>query len=384
MNLVEVTLAESVLRLGREADQRSAEFERDVRIPADVYDRAARLGLFRQLVPDELGGLGRSPREWFRLGLSLAACEASLGWVVTQGAAAMGWLGAGGDPTWVDEVLRDPQMATASSIAGAGTLQPDSGDYLFQGTWTFASGCDGATWLGGLAAVAAPNGQPPDRRWALVPAGRAEIERSWNPLGLRGTGSHTIVVPPQRIPAAWTFSTFQPSPYRTGPYATLVGNGNWPIATSVAATQLGIARRSLDEITALLHLKPSGPGLPPLATTESAQRALMEAEGLWAAATAGVESGLDKLWDAANGDPSLGASLRTGLLTANVTANRLAVRVVDTACELAGTSFTPAEHRLNRCLRDVSMLRGHISANAAALQHAGRVHMGMEPSHQLV
>lgn len=379
------TSAEAQLdALGSEAALRRSEFDDGCSVPPDLYQHALGLGLFRQLIPEEIGGLGCAPLSWFRTGTHLARHEPSLGWVVTQGAAALGWLAAAGDPTWTQELLLDPALATATSIAGAGTLEPDGEDFVLQGSWSFVSGCEGASWLGGLAAITGPDGPTKELRWAVVPANRAQIVRTWDTHGLRGTGSHAVVLERQRVPRRWTYDTFSAQPHPTGPHAALIGNGNWPIATSVSATQLGIARRALDETTRLLPTKSPAPDFRPLSLSGAVQRTLMENEGLWAAANAGVETQLHRMWTAAQTLEPLPADVRIDLLTANVTANRLAVAIVDACCDLAGTSSSPAQHPLARCIRDVHLLRGHISANLATLEAAGRAHLGLQPPHRLV
>lgn len=382
--VTETSVRDQLEALGAEGARRRSEFDDGCRVPPDLYQHALRLGLFRQLVPEETGGLGCDPLDWFRTGRHLAHQEPSLGWVVTQGAAALGWLAAAGDPAWTCEVFLDPALATATSIAGSGTLEPDGADFVLEGTWSFVSGCEGASWLGGLAAVTGPEGPTTQLRWAVVPADRARIVRTWDTHGLRGTGSHTVTIDRQRIPARWTYDTFSPQSDPAGPHAVLIGNGNWPIATSVSATQLGIARRALDEIALLLPTKSPPPDLRPLSTSGAVQRTLMENEGLWSAANAGVESQLRRMWSAAQTSKALSTTVRVDLLTANVTANRLAVAIVDACYDLAGTSASPAQHPLARCLRDVHLLRGHISANPAALEAAGRAHLGLQHPHRLV
>ena len=381
-------LHETLAALGDEADRRTAELSDACRIPGDLYELAATSGLFRQLVATDLGGLGRTPLEWFRNGLALARHEASLGWVVTQGAAVLGQLASGGDPTWSTQVLADPRAAVAASIAGGGTLTPADDGYLVQARWDFVSGCDGATWLGGLAVLpldgTAEGELPFELRWVLVPADRARIERTWDSIGLRGTGSHTLTIEQQRVPAAWTYRTGIASPHRTDPHAWTVGNGNWVIGTSVAATQLGIARRALDEVTALLPTKAPAPEFVPLAENAAARRALMAAEGRWAAAVHLAEVTLADLWEHAVAGRPLDAATRVSVAVANATANRMGVEVVRAAGDLAGTSLVPADHPLGRCLRDASALQGHISANAAIFDRAGAIHLGLAEPDALV
>ena len=365
--------------LGQDADRRWRELDEGRRLPADLYEAALRAGLFRTLVPPALGGTGGTPVDWFRIGLELAWHEPSLGWVVSQGAAELGWLSVAGDPRWAAEVLEDPLGASATTLAGGGELILDGEEATFGGRWAFDTGCTGATWIGGLAMVAGaatPEGLPVVR-FALVPADRAEIADDWDPSGLRGTGSHSITIPKQAIDPSWTFTPFEPTTHDHGPHRVLVGNGNWPIASAAAATQLGVARRALDEAREILVTKAPAPAFVTLASNAAVQRAYLRAEGLWNAARSAVEMELALLWDEGTRDGELTSAQRVRLFAANATANEQAVHIVDVMCELTGTVTLDRTHPLSRCRRDVDALRGHISVNGQAVEHGGAVALGV-------
>lgn len=375
--LTRATVATATL-LGQDADRRWTELDEGRRLPADLYQAALEAGLFRTLVPVELGGTDGSPVDWFRIGLELAWHEPSLAWVVTQGAAELGWVAAGGDPVWAAEVLADPLGSSASSIAGIGELALDGDTATVGGRWGFDTGCTGATWIGGLcmvAGAATPDGLPV-LRIAWVPAARAEIHDDWNPTGLRGTGSHSVTIPAQDIDPAWSFSPFEPTRNDRGAHRVLVGNGNWPIATSVAAVQLGAARRALDEAREILVSKAPPPSFVPLAQNAAVQRAYLRAEGLWNACRASVEAELASMWDEAQRDGKLSSTQRVRLFAANATANEQAVAIIDSMCELTGTITLDRTRPLSRCRRDAEVLRGHLAANGQSVEYGGAVALG--------
>ena len=372
--------------IGAAADARTAELDRARRLPDDLYRRAASAGLFRQLVSRDLGGLGRAPVDWFRTGMELARHEASLGWVVTQGAAELGWIGAGADDTWARHLLADPLATSASSSAGVGTLRVDGARSTFGGSWAFNTGSPNASWIGGLALVDGATGDDggPVIRWGWVPAERAEVADDWDPSGLRGTGSHSTRIAEQEIPTAWTFSPSEPTTNDRGPYRVLVGNGFWPIATAVAATQLGNARRALDEAARLVVDKAPAPAFTPLAANAAVQRALADAEGLWLAAVAGVERELAAMWDQAVRAGEVSVAQRVRLHRANLAANALAVQVVDAATLATGTAAVARRHVLARCQRDAHALRSHITVGGQATEWNAKIALGLATSHFMV
>lgn len=377
-NVTRATVDTATL-LGQDADRRWTELDEARRQPADLYQAALAAGLFRTLVPTALGGTGGSPVDWFRIGLELAWHEPSHGWVVSQGAAELGWLTVGSDPAFGREVLADPLGSSSTTIAGIGELAIDGDNATFGGRWAFDTGCTGATWIGGLAMIAgavSPEGLPA-LRFACVPADRADIADDWNPTGLRGTGSHSVTIPKQAIDPTWTFTPFEPTPHDYGPHRCLVGNGNWPIATSVAATQLGAARRALDEAKEILITKAPPPTFVPLANNAAVQRAYVRAEGLWNACRSSVERELELMWAEAERFGELSSAQRVRLFAANATANEQAVAIIDSMCELTGTVTVDRTHPLSRCRRDAEVLRGHLAANGQSVEYGGAVALGV-------
>jgi alkylation response protein AidB-like acyl-CoA dehydrogenase len=361
--------------LGVIADARWRELDRERLIPQDLHEAAAAAGLFRQLVAPALGGDGRAPLDWFRTGMALARHEASLAWVVTQGAAELGWIAAGGDPAWAAEVLADPLGTSASTTAGLGRLVPDGDGARFSGRWAFNTGCLSATWIGGLALVDGQTGSDgmPDVRLGWVPAARATIVDDWDPPGMRGTGSHSTVIEEQTIPLAWTLNPFAPTENERRAHRCLVGNGNWPIATSVAAVQLGNARRALDEARAVIVAKAPPPDFVRLADSGAVQRQLVQAEGYWQAGVATVERELESMWAEATLLEELSSDTRVALHRAALTADHLATRAVELACELSGTAWLAPDAVLGRCRRDALALHGHISVNGMSAEHTAKV-----------
>lgn len=372
-------LADDLEALGTAAAGIAGRMERDSQLSPELYRQAASLGLFRQLVPADLGGRSETPLQWFRRGLALARHEPSLAWVVTQGAADLGWIAVGGDDAWARHVLADPLASSASTIAGSGTLDVVGENATLAGTWGFNTGCRHATWIGGLAMVDGldPGASGLPLRMCWVPADRATDMDDWDATGMRGTGSHGITITSQDVSLAWTIDVFSPTSNDRGPYRCLVGNGNWPIAGSVGATQLGNARRALDATRRLVTTKTPAPDFTPLARNAAVQRRLIELEGDWMAAVASVERELDSMWREAVRDGELSNETRWRLAAAHTTANRAAVQVVDGACSLAGTAVADRHGVLGRSLRDAHTLAGHIATSGPVLERAAQVSLGL-------
>lgn len=375
-------LFDIAVSLGQQADRRWAELDRFCWLPADLHHAALAAGLFRTLVPIEAGGLGLTPLEWFRLGRELARQEASFGWVVTQGAVELGYIAAGGEPRWAAEVLGDELASSASSVGGLGTLRIDSSGVTFGGRWSFNTGAPGATWIGGLARI--QGGGTTDVRLAWVPAERATILDDWDPSGLRGSGSNSTVILEQPIDPAWILRPFAATAGDSGPYRCLLGNGNWPIACAVAATELGAARRAIDEAAAALHGKTNRASPAPLVQHPVIQRELLTAEAMWNACSASIERELESMWVEATHQGALSTRQRVRLFAANALATDQSLRIINTMCELTGTVSVNRDHPLSRARRDAQALRGHRAINGDAVEHAGKVWLGLIPEHHRI
>jgi len=372
-------LASAVL-LAKEADARREELARLRGIPADLFRRAGEAGLFRQMASKELGGLGLSPAEWFATGVEMARWEPSFAWVVTQGAGDMATYLSAGTDEFAAAFLSDAGAYTASSDNGAGTLVRDGNGYQVEGRWGFCSGCQGATWVGGFSRfppeLAGSEGS--EGRWVLVPASRARIEETWDTMGMIGTGSHHISLERQHVPAEWTFIIERPGPVDRGPMSIAAGNGYWPISTSVAAMQLGIARRALDAACELvLKKKPYGQPNELLCNNAHVQRQLMAAEAAWAAAKASVDLILGRMWGAAERHRTLSPDLLEALTPANIHASSTSTGIVETVCDVVSTSVAPARSIFGACLRDARTIGSHFAVNPLKLELMAKMRFGL-------
>ena len=368
--------------LAKEADARRAELERERQVPRDLFRRAKNAGLIQQLICKELGGLGMSAVEWFRTGVEMARWEPSFAWVITQGAADHAVYVAAGDQAFVSFFLADANAYSSSSVNGAGTLLPEGDGYRLDGRWGFCSGCQGATWVGGEAVLARTEDQEvPEKLMALIPIERARIEETWDVMGMIGTGSHTVVVEAQHIPAAWAFRLSQFGPRDYGPMSVAAGNSAWPIATSIAAVQLGTSRRALDAVADLVRAKAGKAGSALLIDNAHVQRLLMRTEAAWSAANAGVEQALIKMWRDAEQSRRLPIETRIALLTANVHASTTAIEIIGTVCDIVGSSIAPSGAIFAACLRDARTLGGHVGVGGHKLELAAKMRFGLLADH---
>ncbi len=364
--------------LAGEACARAGEFESSRRIAPDFVSKLARAGAFKVLVPPDAGGLGGSLVEFADLMMALAEADASTGWVCAHGNICAGLIHASAEPRLSDEFFAAPGAYAAWSNLPRIEVEEQSDGLRISGNWAFASGCTGATFVGGMVMLPPlADGQPPRLMTALVPVAEATIDETWDPVGLAGSGSHDVRFDGVFVPWHRTFPWPNGIPVVRYPTAVFVP-GAWFIAIGGAATHLGLARRALDEARNELRGKVDRYTRQPLLEHPATQRSLEAAEGLWYACRAGLRAALANVWDTAlRGKPAT-AQQRIDARVAAVTAVQQGAQIVRAAYDVSGASAVRRAGVMQRLLRDASCLTHHVSTNLASFELTGRVRCGVD------
>ena len=115
----------------------------------------------------------------------------------------------------------------------------------------------------------------------------------------------------------------------------------------------------------------------PLIENAHVQRQLMRAEGSWYACHAGVEQALVRLWRDAEKSRRVPIETRLSLLAANAHAAATGIEIIESMCDVVGTSIAPARGRFGACLRDARTLGSHASVSGALLEMATQLKAGL-------
>jgi 3-hydroxy-9,10-secoandrosta-1,3,5(10)-triene-9,17-dione monooxygenase len=108
-----------------------------------------------------------------------------------------------------EELWSNPNTLASSVVTTTGDVQVVDGGYQWTGRGFFSSGVDHCNWL--TAAVPIKRGGvegPPERRWLLIPREDLEIVDDWYTIGLKGTGSKTVIFNDVFVPEYRTLSNF--------------------------------------------------------------------------------------------------------------------------------------------------------------------------------
>lgn len=110
-----------------------------------------------------------------------------------------------------DEIFgADPDARVCGILVpGPQPVTPVEGGLEISGRWGFASGCLHATWAM-LPGPVVEDGQIVDLRLVFVPIEELAIEDTWDVMGLRGTGSNTLVADRVFVPEHRTFGLLGP------------------------------------------------------------------------------------------------------------------------------------------------------------------------------
>src|ERR1700761_1561493 len=184
--------------------EHSAEGELLRRLPDIVSDALTEAGLFRLLTPTRFGGYGCDLRTLISVAETLGEMDGSASWLASLGATAAWTISQLGSPQAQEEILGANPDARLVGSAAPGTARRVKGGLRIDGRWSYASGAYHADWaLLGATVTDGPE-QEVDGGMCAIPMNQLHLEQSWYTVGMRGTGSDTVVgqnvfVPQHRV-----------------------------------------------------------------------------------------------------------------------------------------------------------------------------------------
>ncbi len=338
----------------------AAEHDRRGTLAVDHVAALRAIGWPRLAVPAALGGLGAGLAQAVEAHRRLAAGDAATALAVamhtqTIGAAAAGrWAGDAfarlcgdvvADGAWVNACASEPELGSPSRGGLPKTTAQRAGDgWRLDGRKTFASLAPALDAFIVPAAIAGAAAEDGIGRF-LVPRGPGvRVEPTWDPLGMRATGSDDLVLDGVEVPAAALL--YRQSARAPDPGAADVNT--W-FTLLLSAVYLGVADGALRWAARYAGSRvPTALGRP-LATVEGVQRRLGEAE-LARRAAGAVLAATARAWDES---PDGRAALGDDVVTAKVFVTQQARRVVDDAVRVVGGPAMSRRLPIERHWRDV-------------------------------
>ncbi len=368
------TGADALDLLCKQARARHGEFAEQQQISGDVIDLMKAAGIYRALVAQRFGGDEMAPSDFLRLIERIARADGSAGWVASFGFSAV-YLSALPLATLERMYANGPDVVFAGGIFPPQTAVPVAGGIEVSGRWSWGSGSTGADLIGVGIKVADghPTGGLP--RIAVMPAERVTIARNWDVIGMKGTGSHDMVVDRVVVPEEWTFVRGGPSSL-DGPlyrYPTLALS-----AQVLAVVGLGVARAAIDSLIDLAGGRTSITGAPTLADRAYVQTDIAKAEAMLRSARAFFFETTDAVFAAlvAGDAPTTEQSMLLRL--ASTQAAHAGAEVTQAAYRLSGTTGIAAAHPIARHMLDAAVVPQHAFLSDGTWQNAGKVLLGLD------
>jgi alkylation response protein AidB-like acyl-CoA dehydrogenase len=378
-------LLETVDRIEPVLRQHAADAESRRRLSVEAVRAMREAGLYGMWTPRAYGGLEVDPVRGNRVFEEVARIDSATGWnlaLSVSGALFPAFL----DERAAPEIYGDGSAVLAVAFFPPGEAVPEQEGFRLKSHTPFGSGSHHCDWFFGLAQVAEAGGTQEQGRdaapWLVaVPSRDIEIVENWNTLGMRGTGSHDVVIRNAFVPR------HRAAPMRTPEQRERLPKGFegplyrctvWPATAALSSVALGIARAALDELLALAARKTPSYTSSPLRERPMAQHQTARAEAKLGAARAYLHEALREIWECALEGSFVTMPHKRKLQLAATHAQEAAAEAVDLVHATVGTSGIREGQRFERHFRDAHVVTQHAYISSSRYESVGRLLFGLE------
>jgi 3-hydroxy-9,10-secoandrosta-1,3,5(10)-triene-9,17-dione monooxygenase len=343
---------------------KAAEIEREGRIPDEVLAAIDTAQLFRLRTPVRFGGFEADIRTYMDVVTELGRGCGSTSWVAFISIATV-WIAA----LFSDEAQREffagnPDVRFMGALGMTARARAADGGFVLDGKWAYASNCLHAHWA--VLSAPLPRDETVVPSIMLVPMRDLAVEHSWHVVGMRGTGSHTVIaneifVPIHRALPIEILAHGQ-SP-RTGRDEFVYRESFAPTAIiAVAAPVLGLAQAALDLTLERINKSPKAIAYSfydDLRKAPSMQSELAEAATLIETAILHVRRWCDDIADAARAGEDLPFTKRAQMRMDLGYAMARCREAVGLLLNVQGASAFAESNPIQRVWRDLEMASRH-------------------------
>jgi len=342
-------------------------------------------GLLRMCTPRSLGGLETDPITRALVIEEISGHDTAAGWTLAN---PLDWayLCSRLPDEGAEEIYARPNVVIAAQFGRPMQATPTPGGYRITGRAPFVSNCHDANWIATTATVAESSSESeakgePELLMVYIARESCQIMDTWHVMGMRGTGSNDIEVNEVFVPTARTFPfipEFRPGSHYQGPLyrfplISVVASNMPPLVLAV------VARRAIDEVSALAQGKVPVASSIALRGRASAQSKLAQAEAAVRSARLFLFDTLSEAWAVALTGEKISLRQKADVLLAMTNAMSSAVKAVELMCSIAGTSGIYTRSPLERYFRDVQVIRHHAFAAETRYETVGQVYCGLPP-----
>ncbi|TPQ33323.1 hypothetical protein C2U70_19610 [Bradyrhizobium guangdongense] len=357
------------------AEHRQA-FDRDHRLPDEVFNALADAGLFRLWLPRGLGGPELSPAEFMSVVEAASSLDGSIGWLVGNG-AGMSRVGGYLQEPVARAFFSDPRTFIVSATGAVGLAKRVEGGYRITGRWPFGSGAHHASHFVALASTKDVDGNDEPPRFYYFGRSDVVVHDTWRVSGLRATGSCDFEVRDLFVPERHAHDFIGVRATQDGVVYRLPAVSVF--AWTVGTVPLGIARGALNAFGDLANRKARQGQSLLMRDREIVQSNYGRADAMHRAGRALLIDAMSELVAALAEDGPRLIEARAVFRTACTHAAETALRIAEILAAEAGTSSIFETSPIERHLRDIVAATKHFAMTPNNYVVSGRVGLGLDP-----
>lgn len=179
-------------RIGEVAEQEASEADKNSTISENLANIIRKEEIQRLIWPKEYGHAQLDWRTFVDLVSKVGYHNLSAAWLTYFFSAHNAWVNY--YPKEVRDEVYNQGGFVADVFAPIGKVEAVENGYTVTGTYNFVSGINYSDWVGVGAMMKFDDNEKPERVGILLKVSDLKIEQTWDSLGLRGSGSNTLVV----------------------------------------------------------------------------------------------------------------------------------------------------------------------------------------------
>ncbi|HWK22151.1 MAG TPA: acyl-CoA dehydrogenase family protein [Ureibacillus sp.] len=185
-------ILEKAKKIGELAEQEALQADRNSTISEEVANLIRKENIHRLILPKEYGYPQLDWRTFVDMVSKVGYYNLSAAWLTYFFSVHNAWV------SYLPKHLRDEVVNQGGFVADVfapiGKVEETDGGYYISGTYNFVSGINYCDWVGVGAMMKFDDSDKPERVGILLKVSDLEIVKTWDSLGLRGSGSNTLII----------------------------------------------------------------------------------------------------------------------------------------------------------------------------------------------
>lgn len=179
-------------RIGEAAELEALEADHNSTISPQIAELIRQEEIHRLILPKEFGHPQLDWRTFVDLVSTVGYHNLSASWLTFFFSAHNAWV------CYYPKHIRDEVINQGGFVADVfapiGKVEPTEGGYIVSGKYNFVSGINYSDWVGVGAMMKFEDNDKPERVGILFKVADLEVVKTWDSLGLRGSGSNTLII----------------------------------------------------------------------------------------------------------------------------------------------------------------------------------------------